>query len=247
MANTEPDHIEIAVEPATAPQPTDEGIDAAAAAFTRLEEEMALMRRAVQQLAAERADIVIPDYGSTLSEMATRLGAVGKCLMAMTEHPAMQLTPETVADRIAVAAQSARRADQDQIVQTRTELQHATRELRAITTSARTSADQRAVVMRTAGAGLLAGALLWSFLPGAVARALPESWQLPERMAARMVDAPTVAEAGVRLIRSQNPEGWQVMQFGFELEAQNREVLSACRATAEKAGAPVRCSIMVGS
>lgn len=78
-------------------------------------------------------------------------------------------------------------------------------------------------------------------------RALPESWQFTERMAARMVDAPTVTEAGVRLIRSQNPKGWQAMQFGVQLEAQNREVLSACRATAEKAGAPVRCSIMVGS
>jgi hypothetical protein len=30
------------------------------------------MRRAVQHLAAERADIVIPDYGTTLTDMAKR-------------------------------------------------------------------------------------------------------------------------------------------------------------------------------
>jgi hypothetical protein len=245
MTNTEHEQIEIAVKPKTAPQAPEEGIDPAAAAFTRLEEEMALMRRAVQQLAAERADIVIPDYDSTLKEMAKQLGAVGGYLKGMTAHPAMQLTPETVADRIAVAAQSARRADQDQIVQSRTEMQHATRELRAITNSVRTSADQRATLMQTAIASVIAGALLWSFLPGAVARALPDSWHLPERMAARMVDAPTVTEAGIRLIRSQDPEGWQAMQFGAQLQAQNREALSVCKAKAEKSGTPVRCSVMV--
>lgn len=247
MTNTEHDQIAIAVEPKAAHQPPDADIDPAAAAFTRLEEEMALMRRAVQQLAAERADIVIPDYDPTLKEMVKQLGAVGGYLKGMTAHPAMQLTPETVADRIAVAAQSARRADQDQIVQSRTELQHATRELRAITTTVRTNADQRAIVLRTAIASALAGALIWSFLPGAIARALPKSWQLPERLAARMVDAPTVTEAGIRLIRSQDPEGWKALQSGAQLEAQNRGVLSACKAKAEKTGAPVRCSVMVSS
>ncbi len=245
MANTEHDQIEIPVEPNAAPQPPDEDIDPAAAAFTRLEEEMALMRRAVQQLAAERADIVIPDYDSTLKEMAKQLGAVGGYLKGMTAHPAMQLTPETVADRIAVAAQSARRADQDQIVQSRAELQHATRELRTITNTVRTSADHRITVVRTALAGALVGALIWSFMPGAIARALPDSWHLPERMATRMLDAPNATEAGIRLIRSHDPEGWKVMQFGARLEAQNREALAACTAKAEKTGAPARCSVMV--
>jgi hypothetical protein len=247
MANTEHDQIEIPVEHDAAPQPPDQDIDPAAAAFTRLEEEMALMRRAVQQLAAERADIVIPDYDPTLKEMAKQLGAVGGYLKGMAAHPAMQLTPETVADRIAVAAQSARRSDQDQIVHSRTELQHATRELRAITNTVRTSADQRAIVIRVGLASALVGALVWSFLPGAVARALPDSWHLPERMATRMLDAPSATEAGIRLIRSQNPGEWQAMQFGAQLEAKNREALSACKTKSEKTGAAVRCSVLVGS
>jgi hypothetical protein len=247
MTNSEHDQIEIAVEPKAVPQAPEEGIDPAAAAFTRLEEEMALMRRAVQQLAAERADIVIPDYDPTLKEMAKQLAVVGGYLKGMTSHPAMQLTPETVADRIAVAAQSARRADQDQIVQSRTELQHATRELRAITNNVHTSADQRAIMLRTAIASALAGALVWSFLPGAVARALPDSWHLPERMATRMLDASTVTEAGIQLIKSQDPEGWKALHYGAQLEAQNREALLACKSKAEKTSAPVRCSVMVGN
>jgi hypothetical protein len=62
-----------------------------------------------------------------------------------------------------------------------------------------------------------------------------------------MLDAPTATEAGIRLIRSQDPEGWKALQSGAQLEAQNREVLSACKAKAEKTGAPVRCSVMVSS
>ena len=54
-----------------APVPEAAG-DPAAEAFARLEGELALMRRAVQHLAAERADIVIPDYGATLTDMAGR-------------------------------------------------------------------------------------------------------------------------------------------------------------------------------
>ena len=62
--------------------------DPAAEAFARLEGELALMRRAVQHLAAERADIVIPDYGTTLTDMAKRMGAISECLKGMAGHPA---------------------------------------------------------------------------------------------------------------------------------------------------------------
>lgn len=43
------------------------------------------MRRAVQHLAAARADIVIPDYGTTLTEMAKRLGEIDECLENMAD------------------------------------------------------------------------------------------------------------------------------------------------------------------
>ena len=33
-------------------------------------------------------------------------------------------------------------------------------------------------MIRAAGGGILAGILLWSFLPGTIARAMPESWHM---------------------------------------------------------------------
>jgi C4-dicarboxylate-specific signal transduction histidine kinase len=68
------------------------------------------MRRAVQHLAAERADIVIPDYGTTLTDMAKRMGAISESLKGMAGHPAMQMTPDSIGNRIAAAAEAARRS-----------------------------------------------------------------------------------------------------------------------------------------
>src|SRR5947209_8210856 len=51
----------------------------------------------------------------------------------------------------------------------------------------------------------LAGCLLWSFLPGVVARTLPE------HMARHMVGEPTLWEAGTRIMRADSPEAWRAI------------------------------------
>lgn len=68
--------------------------DPAAAAFTRLEGEIALMRRAVENLASEKANIDIPDYSDTLGEMAESLAAVADTLDTISAKPAMAMTPK---------------------------------------------------------------------------------------------------------------------------------------------------------
>ena len=60
-----------------------EPMDPAAAAFSRLEGEIALMRRAVENLTTEKANIEIPDYNPTLGEMAQHLDTATKTLAAI--------------------------------------------------------------------------------------------------------------------------------------------------------------------
>lgn len=103
------------LEPEPDPSAPEAAGDPAAEAFARLEGELALMRRAVQHLAAERADNVIPDYGPTLTDMAKQMGAIIESLKDMAGHPAMQITPDSIGQRIAAAAEAARRNDQDRI------------------------------------------------------------------------------------------------------------------------------------
>lgn len=249
MDNADPADVELELdlEPEPDPPATQTAGDAAAEAFARLEGELALMRRAVQHLAAERADIVIPDYRTTLTEMVRWLGEIDKCLKHMAEHPAMQMTPDSIGNRIAAVAETARRAEQDRVSQARNDLHHATQELRNVSAHARIAADQRQQLFQVAGGALLAGILLWSFLPGSIARSMPDSWHWPERMAARLVGAPTVLEAGIRLIRSQNPEAWAAMLDTERLERENREVLKRCKAKAAKERHAVDCSLKIGA
>ena len=108
----------------------------------------------------------------------------------------MQMTPDNIGQRIAAAAEAARRSDQDRISQARSELNQATQEIRGVTAHARNAVEQRLQLYQLAGGALLAGILLWSFLLGTIARAMPESWHWPERMAARMVGAYTPGGMG---------------------------------------------------
>lgn len=247
--DTDTDDVELTLdlEPEPDPDPLtpDTAGDPAAEAFARLEGEMALMRRAVQHLAAERADIVIPDYGTTLTDMAKRMGAISESLKGMARHPALQMTPESIGQRIAATAESARRSDQDRISQARSDLIHAAQEMRSVTAHARTAAEQQHQLYQVAGGAVLAGILLWSFLPGTIARAMPDNWHWPERMAARVVGAPSRWDAGARLMQSDSPEAWNALVQASDIQRDNRDTIDACRKTAATSQQPVRCTLKI--
>jgi hypothetical protein len=109
------------------------------------------MRRAVQHLAAERADIVIPDYGTTLTDMAKRMGAISESLKGMAGHPAMQMTPDSIG-AIGSSPQQNQRGDrsrQDQPGAGR--LAPCSPGMRSVTAHARTAAEQRQQLYQVAG------------------------------------------------------------------------------------------------
>ncbi|MEZ5679873.1 MAG: DUF6118 family protein [Erythrobacter sp.] len=245
--DTDDVELSLDLEPDPDPDPATPEVagDPAAEAFARLEGELALMRRAVQHLAAERADIVIPDYGATLTDMANRMGAMSGSLKGMAGHPAMQMTPESIGNRIAAAAEAARRSDQDKISQARSDLNHAAQEMRSVTAHARTTAEQQQQLYQVAGGALLAGILLWSFLPGTVARAMPENWHWPERMAARIVGASSRWDAGARLMQSDSPDAWNALVQAADIQRDNRNAIDACLRTAATSQQPVRCTVKI--
>ena len=179
----EDDHIEevqldLDVEEPPAPEPEPEGVtetDPATEAFARLEGEMAMVRHTVQNMARERADIVIPDYTTTLGQMADQLAQVSKTLSTIGSKPAIELTPEDIAVQIKRASLDILRDASDLFRQGRRDFDSATAQLNAMVGRLRAEAEQERQIWRFAGVGLVAGILLWSILPGTIARALPES------------------------------------------------------------------------
>lgn len=236
--------LEVEEPPAqqTEPEVAQES-DPATEAFARLEGEMAMVRHTVQNMARERADIVIPDYTATLGQMANQLEEVSEILGVIDGKPAMTLTPETIANQIAHASENSRRYDSDQLMKAQNFHRQATAEMHALVGRARTVEEQNRKSQHMAGAGLLAGILLWAILPGTIARTMPESWQWPEWMARKAVGEPTIVEAGIWLIRSQNPEAWEELAAAQRILSENREALARCNDRARKAEKSVNCAI----
>lgn len=223
----------------------DDEQDAAADAFARLEGEVAMMRRAVERLSTERADIDVPDYSDTLGEMARHLDKLSKATAGLAARPAMDLTPETMAQRIRQAARQAHEADQARIRAAEQRYDKAAYELRGIIGTIRAVRDQREYMLWTLCGGIFVGCLLWAILPGMIARALPESWHMPEKIATRVLREPSLWEGGARLMRVGSPETWRAISDAAEMRQQNREKIETCEKAARKAGKPVRCSIDV--
>lgn len=238
-------------EPASEPAPEPEAepaqveSDPAAEAFAQLEGELALMRRAVQHLAAERADIVIPDYSATLTAMTKQLGALSEGVTEIGGRPAMQVTPDSFGRRIEAAAEAARRGDQARINDAHRDLCQAAHDMRTVTSHARTKSEQQHSLFHAAGAGVIVGILLWSFLPGTIARAVPESWHWPERLAVGMLDENTGWEAGTRLIYAEDPQAWNAVVRSARSAKANRRALDRCYKSANAAGKSVQCSISI--
>lgn len=245
IEEVQPD-LDVEEPPASAPEPQmAEEHDPATEAFARLEGEMAMVRHTVQNMARERAEIVIPDYTATLGQMASQLEKVSETLGAIADKPAMKLTPKTITDQIAHAAEGSRRYDSDHLMKAQNFHRQSTAEMHALVGRARTIEAQNRKLQHMAGAGLLAGILLWAVLPGTIARAMPESWQWPEWMARKAVGEPTIVDTGIRLIRSQNPEAWEELGATQRILSANREALDRCIERATKAERPVSCSIQI--
>jgi hypothetical protein len=238
--------LEVEEPPASQREPeTADETDPATEAFARLEGEMAMVRHTVQNMARERADIVIPDYTATLGQMADQLAQVSRTLSTIGNKPAIELTPEDIAVQIKRTSNDMQRDTSDLFRQGRRNFDSATAQLNAMVGRVRTEADQKRQIGRFAGMGLAAGILLWSILPGTIARAMPESWQWPERIARKAVGEPSIVEAGIRLIRSQNPDAWEELAAAQRILSENREALARCNDRARKAEKSVNCAINI--
>ena len=216
-----------------------------AAMEERLDGRMAVMARALEHIAIEKQSIEFPDYGPTLAKMNGYLATLAGQTKTIMEAPAMQLTPEGMAERIDDAAQAARETDKATIKKS-LDLHHQAHadQMRAIG-AIRTKQEQRWQMFYCGGGVALATALLWLIYPGWAASIGPQSWLWPERVARRTLGEPSLWDAGIRLMRAGNPEGWQAIVDAADLARENRDTIAACEKAAAKAGKTVRCTISI--
>lgn len=196
-------------------------VDPAAAAFEALRREVALLKVALAGLAAERASM--PDYSETLGEIAQGVRVAVARMGKLASSAALALTPAEMAQQIVAAGDEARRQDRAALHQAQEALQRAAGDLRGWVDTARLASVQNWRLVLAAFTGLLAGALLGVWGPGVVARAMPDRWLWPEKMAARVLDR-DLWSAGERMLAAADPPRWRAIR------------LRATQASADKAG-----------
>lgn len=168
-----------------------------AEAFEAVRRELSLLHHAVEGLTAARQ--AIPDYSETLGRIGQMLGSIGARLAHLESRPALDLSPEAMAQQIHKAAQDVRAEDRRTLHEARDALSRSLGHVDGMVKRGQASNRQSASLIRVAVCASLLGILLWSFLPGTIARALPESWHVPEWMAARTIGLEQQA-AGERMI-----------------------------------------------
>lgn len=189
---------------------TNEGVATsfAAQAFGELRAEISLLRRAVERLTDERT--ATPDYTPTLEELSKRLSNIKAYLKHVSETPALTQTPEGLAQSISAAATASRAHDHDLINSAASRMDERVRRIDAMIVRNRTVAEQEKELNYNRVAFLVAGMVLFAIVPGAIARSLPVSWAVPERIAARMLGL-TMWQAGEDIMEKADPNAWNAI------------------------------------
>ncbi|MEG3085399.1 DUF6118 family protein [Sphingomonas sp. PB2P12] len=225
------------------------GEDEAARAFEDLRAEVSLMRRAVERLAAERAEPSdTPDYAETLGIISRNLSATAQRIDAVVNSPALALTPHEFGRQIIEVGTAGRSEDRRAIAAARQVIEEVATKLGRQLDS-HVMAEEQGRRVRHVGLiglvlGLVLGMVVWATLAGPLARAMPPDWLWPERMAARTLRMP-MWEGGQRLMRAASPQAFAGILAGNRLATANRETLVVCRKRAVRAGKTVHCAIEI--
>lgn len=213
--------------------------DPAADAFERLRSEVALLRRAVERLAAGAQEAPI-DYSPTLAELSEAITAVSAQAVALGERPLLALAPDQLGSLFQIAAAKVLAKPVAELERERATLRQAEEALRAACEAdlAKSRSWRRTASLLCGGAA--AGVMLWSLLLGPVTRALPAGWGVPERLASATLNLP-MAPAGERLLRRGDPQGWIAVEVARRVPQAHLLQLKDCVARSRKT-----CTVKVG-
>lgn len=218
--------------------------DPASEAFERLRLEIALLRRAVEGVAADgQAEPV--DYTPTLSELSEALGEVRAQLADLSERPALVLGVEHLSALLKQASAIVVARPIAELERDRAAFRRATEVLHAASQAdlARRKSWRRYATSGAAGA--LAGAVLWGLSAGPLARSLPASWGAPERLASATLAMP-MAAAGERMLARADANGAHVLRLARSLRRVERVGLERCLEQIRSGGRRT-CTVKLGA
>lgn len=198
--------------------------DPATEAFERLRLEVALLRRAVEGLAAEAQP---REPTRTLAALKKAVEDLKGEVVLLGARPALVATVEDLYGFVGKLGLRLMRPALDDLEKDRDALQAALQRLQAIDEAEARSGKAWRTAVTALGVSVVFGAMLWGQLLGPVARALPASWRAPERLAARTLDLP-MGEAGEQMLAAAEPGVVQRLALARGLSDTEVAALKVC-------------------
>lgn len=220
------------------------GQDPATAAFEQLRSEVALLRRAVEGLAASQGDAKPINYSPTLGKLSKAVAEVDEQVKALGERPALVLTSESIAGLLRRVSSETLAAPVAEFARAQSNLAGVEARLTGAIGVIQDRRRQRDWIIISATVGFWVGIALWIVASGPLARALPASWQAAERMAAAVLGLPRW-EAGSRLMSAADPDAWRDLVRAHDFATANAEALRVCEQRADGLKKPVECKVSV--
>lgn len=211
-----------------------------ARAFEDLRAEVLVMRRAVEALPVALEENQPADYSPDLARMSKGLTAVEEQLAKMQQYPVWRMTPEQYGRAIALAGYKVVHESEQKFNRAVQSLEQKRQHLANLVGLVRLRAQQRRWVIYIGIGALVFGVLISPLL----SRVLP--FGLDSRLAAFIMDRGRW-EAGIALMKADNPHSWYSVVNDSNLVRDNRRVIEACREAAIDKKKEQHCTIIVGA
>ena len=163
--------------------------------------------------------------------MRPRLGRWTKLLARIEAHPALQMTPQAYTSQVRETVQAFRRSTEQGLKGVTSQIEAVASQLQEQVDRARVRKIQQKRLLQVGAAALVIGAAIWVGLSGPIARALPQSWHVPEQMAAATLRRSRWT-GGAQMMESEDPQAWNSIVGALRLEKASGTVLEACHVKA---------------
>lgn len=213
------------------------------AGLRELRSEVALLRRATERLSTE-AKVEVPDYAPTLGKITRALTELSEVVASIAAAPAIHVTSADIAKPIAATSREVSeilRRDLGSAVASLSAAAARQAGLYEQVVAQRRRLKELTVAM---AAGAAIGATLWISAAPPIARALPEVWRLPERMAANALDRPRW-ESGMRLLETSDRAAFADLLISWRIYVRNRPSVEGCLDEARRTQRDTRCSVRI--
>jgi hypothetical protein len=228
----------------TSKQNDEDDRDPATRAFDALRDELARVRQSMEDLRAGIQQSRPHDYRRTLGEILRAQQNVDVELQAIKSHPAINLTPDRFVHQLEEARNEMIKADQRKLKIIMNALEHNCITIKDYFETANEASRQKIMVISAGIICFCIGTFLSVTTISAIANMLPTSWQAPELIASNILGA-TMREAGARLIRTDNPERWNMLLEDNRIMNENREPISKCLNDAIETKRGIKCTILL--